>query len=393
MHPACHPSTRLPLPRHPRPLSITPGTLLFVLLFFLFPTVVAYYLLASAGRLAVLSLQAALLCCRHVLEVTPFLPLALRLVSPSALGPVRLRFRPLRAETATATAAAAAAATAAAAAAAAATTSSARLSPRGSPLVSRVARRLQATDARHAEPVAAPAADSGLQLHSVGLSGLSALSNLGVHSGGLADGAAQQHSESGTGGGGGGGGGGDGGGESSGGGGGGDGSGGDGGGGGGGGSGASGQCPPRPRHPTHQRSVSDGAAAIGERARRAAAARGCGSKVFFELQGEPASLLPFFAPHRRTAAALCAHYTPAYLLRCLFSGSEVSPAPGVAHPAGFHAQPRAPQITSETVEPSFRECCELLRAVLFPLMTRWADCPCDSQLRSRSACERAASFC
>ena len=58
-----------------------------MLLFFLFPTVVAYYLLASAGRLAVLSLQAALLCCRHLLEATPFLPLVLRLVAPSALGP------------------------------------------------------------------------------------------------------------------------------------------------------------------------------------------------------------------------------------------------------------------------------------------------------------------
>ena len=140
--------------------------------------------------------------------------------------------------------------------------------------------------------------------------------------------------------------------------------------------------------------MSDGAAAIGESARRAAVARGCGSKVFFELEGEPASLLPFFAPHRRTAAALCAHYTPAYLLRCLFSGNEVSPAPGVAHPAGFHAQPRAPKATSETVEPSFRECCELLRAVLFPLVTRWADCPCGAgQLRSRGACDRASSFC
>ena len=33
------------------------------------------------------TLQAALLCCRHLLEATPFLPLVLRLVAPSALGP------------------------------------------------------------------------------------------------------------------------------------------------------------------------------------------------------------------------------------------------------------------------------------------------------------------
>ena len=91
------------------------GTLLFTLLCFLFPTVVAYYLLALSLRCGALALQHALLGCRTLLERLPLLPLLLRLLRPSLLGPDTPRFAPLRAATAAAAAAAASAATASAA--------------------------------------------------------------------------------------------------------------------------------------------------------------------------------------------------------------------------------------------------------------------------------------
>ena len=92
------------------------GTLLFTLLCFLFPTVLAYYLLAFALRCGALALQHALLGCRTLLERLPLLPLLLRLLRPSLLGPDTPRFAPLRAATAAAAAVAAAAAATASAA-------------------------------------------------------------------------------------------------------------------------------------------------------------------------------------------------------------------------------------------------------------------------------------
>ena len=121
---------------------------------------------------------------------------------------------------------------------------------------------------------------------------------------------------------------------------------------------------------------------IGESARSAASAPrgGGGSKVYFDLLGEPASLAPFFAPHRATAAALSAHYTPAYLLRCLLAGHEATPAPGVTHPAGLRCQQPSPHPPpprdanadpdDDAPEPSLKDFCALLLDVLTPLLTR-----------------------